>query len=273
MYTPQEYYGCGRPCVFVRALHPQGIDDWLLLRSPQGEPVGAVHVSLCLVSVAGQALDTRPSARAPLAQAPALLALLPPGAPLPCLPTQFRGQWARCTVLIEDVRMDSVPASVEAKPGAYKYFITYTLPGSSSAGHASTTTAAAAGVIHRGGSAVVGREAAAGAAAAAAAGGWVVPLRHCGVHWVRADASLAAALARRPLVGQLWRVRERASVVGGRGHGGAGAGAGPGGAGLSTVGGDAAVSLGHVSIDLTSLVQQERQGGSSNSRPSSLTSL
>ncbi len=90
-----------RCCAGARYCPAQGVQAWVLLRSPRGALVGAVQLALRLASLAGHRLDACLAAPPPLEQTPAagaLAALLPPQLAHRWQgldPELFQGQWCR----------------------------------------------------------------------------------------------------------------------------------------------------------------------------------
>ncbi|KAG1667655.1 hypothetical protein FOA52_004682 [Chlamydomonas sp. UWO 241] len=265
--------GCASAPVSSLLLHPSGLSGWLLLRSPRGEAVGAVQVNVRLTDVNGCGLDACSDAPPPLSQSPLLASLLPAAAarhlaglapwalPRPSagpstspdidltlkprgsdgstgevwLPDGFAGQWCRLTLHVDQLTLPSPGAAVELRPKAYKYYVTYVLPGSDDEVHTAACSAVRTAVAP---SASGGPDS---GSAPLASHSWHVPLRYCGVHWVRASAGLAAALARRPLRARAWRASGRAATAAAA-------------SGARASGGAAAAACGEVLVDLAPLV-------------------
>lgn len=135
-------------------LRPQGIQQWVVIKSVRGEPVGAVQVSLALAHVNGVRIDACTAAPCPSQQVAVLgqmlqdvctklpkplspdMTLISALAAMPQLPPGLHGQWCRCTLYIEQAQVpvtSSTPGSSASSARhmskAYKYYVTYRLPG------------------------------------------------------------------------------------------------------------------------------------------------
>lgn len=111
------------------------------------------------------------------------------------LPHGFGGQWCRLTLHVDQLVLPSPGAAAEFRPKSYKYYASYKLPG---AYNVDIDTAAQTAKAQQVSSST--------SPSSSPTTSWVVPLSHCGIHWVRADSALAAALARSPLLLRVFRV-------------------------------------------------------------------
>ncbi|GAX82212.1 hypothetical protein CEUSTIGMA_g9640.t1 [Chlamydomonas eustigma] len=234
--------GCASHALSHLLLKPQGVSAWLLLKSQRGEPVGAVQLSLCIKSINNQALDQCIDAPPPLSQVPGLINIFPttavqyllagqapwiahqlqghPEATLgparaPLLPSGFEGQWSRLTFHVDQLVIPSPGSAAELRPRAYKYYITYTLPGSSDEIHTAAQTAKMQQQSSPNASSAAAAAAAVNVRTSLSAPGsvsWHVPLQHCGVHWVQAGEALAASLLGMPLRIKAYRAHSRAAT-------------------------------------------------------------
>jgi len=203
--------GCALAPLLTR---PQGVAGcWLVLKSKRGQPVGAVQVAAHFAHIDGRPWDARALGPSPLDSHPEWLPYLPdplaalalaaaaPAASLATAPLPLLdGQLARCSIYIDQVVLPSGDdLSLDASRGSC-FSASYHLPGSCS--RQSTSPVAPAQLTPE-----LGRM----------TRGWGVPLRHCGVHWVVANADLARALLRERL--SVAVVRQQAVVAGGGGRG------------------------------------------------------
>mmetsp|Transcript_38409 Transcript_38409/g.108542 ORF Transcript_38409/g.108542 Transcript_38409/m.108542 type:complete len:714 (-) Transcript_38409:1619-3760(-) len=152
---------------------PQGLRAWLPLKSPRGEPVGAVEVAVHFLEIGGQ---PNIACHSPLERLPELAKLLPESIHSHSYtPVGFDGQQARVTVHIEEALL---PRSENSSIGGRnrntpKFFATYRLPGSS---NMETTPSVAASPRDT------------------ASRGQKVQFGFSGIHWVKAGGELVHAL-------------------------------------------------------------------------------